>query len=669
MLTKENTSFLQGISAIIIMISHFIMQIDGYSRLFNILPGTCVALFLFISGFGLNESYKKEGLKHYWRKRLKRVLIPYWLVILIRLPFFDDISNGQIFNNLFLWNGTLWFIDYIVKWYIAFWVCRRFISKYTLHILFVFGLYCLTMPQLMSEQALSFFFGVLVSENYKKICQYSRNEICKISICGAIASAILIIVKSTPIIQDTKGSLTFNFILLCIRITMGIGILFIPYLFPQVKNRFTKYLGNISYEIYLVHFNFMPFIASSIIRIASFTTFSLLISDIFHRFNNLYNKQSSYITASAISLLASIGYLLMTKYAIRCTDNFGYITISYLCLYIIVCITILHHEPEFLSSKKAFWSMLLLTSTLMIGIQSFIDPMSINVDRWSALHYPIENLLNGKFPYLANTHLGGNASPFPIWQLFHIPFYILGNVGLSEIFTFVLFILSIYYRFGTKIASIALIILGINANLWYEVAVRSDMISNFLLLATFVNIVWSKNFMYEKHYWVLSVISGLWLSTRLNVAFPLYLLFLKDWIKLDWKKKITTPVLVIIVFASTFLPLIIWDYQTLFFHENSPFSLQTRQGTPIDLILMICIASIIAILYKKESVYHLLTSIMMVCVFLIPKSRVIIEANDLLNIFDPWCDITYLHASIPFSVLCLCTLLSYDITNKVKSNT
>lgn len=44
------------------MLMHFIMQIEGYPRILNILGSVGVAAFLFISGFGLNESYKKTAL-------------------------------------------------------------------------------------------------------------------------------------------------------------------------------------------------------------------------------------------------------------------------------------------------------------------------------------------------------------------------------------------------------------------------------------------------------------------------------------------------------------------------------------------------------------------------------------------------------------------------------
>ena len=44
------------------------------------LGGIGVALFLFLSGYGLNESYKAHVLKLFWIKRITKVLLPYFII-------------------------------------------------------------------------------------------------------------------------------------------------------------------------------------------------------------------------------------------------------------------------------------------------------------------------------------------------------------------------------------------------------------------------------------------------------------------------------------------------------------------------------------------------------------------------------------------------------------
>lgn len=49
------------------------------------IAGVGVALFLICSGYGLEMSYQKNGLKGFWKKRLLGVCLPFWIVELIGL--------------------------------------------------------------------------------------------------------------------------------------------------------------------------------------------------------------------------------------------------------------------------------------------------------------------------------------------------------------------------------------------------------------------------------------------------------------------------------------------------------------------------------------------------------------------------------------------------------
>lgn len=94
---------------------------------------TGVALFFFLSGYGLMESEKKHhlNLKEFLKKRFSRIYLPYLLVTVIWLPFLyilvnsiSDTSPLDILYNL-LWNGqdnVLWFIKILLGLYIAFYM-------------------------------------------------------------------------------------------------------------------------------------------------------------------------------------------------------------------------------------------------------------------------------------------------------------------------------------------------------------------------------------------------------------------------------------------------------------------------------------------------------------------------------------------------------------------
>ena len=645
------------------MAMHFIMKTGDYPRAFNILGSLGVAAFLFISGFGINESYKKNGLKQFWHKRIVRVMLPCWIVFLVTLPFKEKFSATQFFHNLIFTGSDLWFIDYIVRWYAVYWVSRRIIPEYTKYALLVFSIYNIFQEQLYSEQAFSFTCGYIVSEYYEKISCLQKRTIAKYSSIVTIYGIAFLLIKELPSIQAIKGSLLFNIILLNIKLPMAMPLIVAPYICPIIKKILRlKEIGKISYELYIVHYNFMPYI-TGYLSIAYYTAVSAAISCIFYQFNKLLKNGKSLLYALSGIVYTGICYILMCKYSMRATDRFAYICVTYLLM--LVCVVFVFSKNIILSKyivkgktcvnkKWLFIAFLLFFTVAMLAVQYHFDPLQNNVDRWSAIAYPLDYLFNGRFPYAAPTHLGGNSSPFPIWILFHTPFYLLGNVGLSEIFTAILFICSVKYAGGYKEAMKAAILLFICINLWYEVSVRSDMISNFLLLGTFFNILMAKGVTFEKRPLFLSAIAGLWLSTRLSTAFPLFIMFFPYYLRIRPTKMVAVPIIAIATFTLTFLPLIIWDANELFFAINSPFSLQFRQGSPVSTVIILFVAILMALRWKGNGEKLYLYSALILILVPVASYGYNMYINDRwTDIFNSAYDITYLDAALPFCITAL----------------
>ncbi len=653
---------MQGVSAFLIMLMHFVMQIDGYPRFFNIFGSVAVAVFLFISGYGINESYKVNGIKGFWRKRFVRVIIPCWVVYLFQLPFIEHFEASKLLHNLLFTDSDLWFVDYILRWYLVFWGCRLILSKYTQYLLITFAIYNIFQQQLYSEQAFSFFFGYWVSEHIGVINKLERKSIIKFTGLSILYGLVFLLVKELPSVQAIKGTLPFNIILLNIKLPLAMSIIAMPYLVPIVKKIgiFNK-LGTICYELYIVHYNFMPFI-THFISILVYSAYSIVISIIFHKINKLLSKKEYLIQGIGCFLYLGICYILMCKYSMRATPYFGYICITYTLIQ--ACIILLFNKlPSknnkwcHLSNKQTaclFWTTLAVFTIALLVVQYHFDPMENRVDRWSAIANPIQYLFQGQFPYLAKTHLGGNASPFPIWLILHIPFYLLNNVGLSEIVTTLLFICSIKTLYGYKAALRSMLLLFVCINLWYEVAVRSDLISNFLLLATFVIFLQAYHISLKNRPFLLAICTGLWLSTRLSVAFPLFILLFPVYISLPWQRKIWIPIIIISVFACTFLPLIIWDSHELFGAANNPFSLQFRQGSMTGTLILVTIALLMAITWKNNNNLLLLyAAIILILVPIISYGQSMYIHENWTDIFQSVYDITYIDAAIPFAVILL----------------
>lgn len=362
-------------------------------------------------------------------------------------------------------------------------------------------------------------------------------------------------------------------------------------------------------------------------------------------------------------LFIIVNALFVAKYSARIFPKGTiYITLAY----IVIMVLALWKVMPWLTSKRkmrlglSFFGVVAILT--MIGMQAYIDPFSLQVDRWSALHYPIDNLLHGKYPYSAQTHLGGYGSPFPIWQVLHIPFYILGNVGLSFFFFLTVFLYTIYKSFGFNRVVYIMSLIVISPAIWYEAAVRSDYIGNILLSVSFVIYITnniSQDWV-EKHRFSISTAVGLLACTRLITLLPLFILLLPYWLKLSIRKKTDTVVTVIIVCILAFLPIVLMDINSFFYFEYNPWTLQTRQGDPWMFLVYIPFFLYMAMQWKGKVTHYYRNTAWSLAVFVSVSFLYRMYDSGNYDLFSSWYDITYYNAIIPFVCLCMSSKGKYS---------
>lgn len=652
-LSRENTAWLRGFSALAIMVTHFLMQVDGYPRILNLVATVCVSVFLFLSGYGINESYKDRGLGGFWDHRLRRVLIPYWIVMLVQLPFWESFSMERLLRNLFLADGDLWFIDYLVRWYLVYWVGRRFVPKHTTLLLTAFGLYSVFLPSFESGQAFSFLLGFLASEHRPVLERMNRKRVLTICAATLAFGALFAGLKELPAVKEWKGTLPFNLMLLGTLMPTGVSLLCLPALLPWVRKLCpAQWLAPISYELYIVHYLFMPSIDGRMVNVLLFVAVSIGISIVFHYLNDRL-LHGNLVRALSVILYVGTCYLLACKYVMRSVDAYAYVLLPYLLVLTVLAVYLSGRKTHrLLDSRPLFLVCLGFYALALLIVQYHFDPLQNNVDRWSAIAYPLQALFDGRFPYSAPTHLDGRASPFPVWLVFHIPFYLLGNVGLSEIVCSVLFLLSVRGLYGTRAAFKSLLLMAASINVWYEVSVRSDLISNFLLLATFINLSQMKGWDMQRHPLASGIACGLWLSTRVTTALPLFILFFPSWLKANARQKIVSLVSALIACLLTFLPLVIWDSHALLYAENNPISLQAKQGSwAIVGVTLLVVAALTILRVRKpaSSVLPFCAAAALIAVTLVSFAfRMYPDGWNLL--FESAYDISYFSTAIPFLI-------------------
>lgn len=349
-----------------------------------------------------------------------------------------------------------------------------------------------------------------------------------------------------------------------------------------------------------------------------------------------------------------INLLFVLKYSQRVTSHYVLVCL----LFALVSFAFFYFLKPIVSSlkKSAVWLFVSLVGVLLVAgvMQSFVDPYQLQVDRWSAIHFFLDELLQGNYPYSAGTHLGGYGSPFPVWQCFHLPFYLIGNVGLSILVVSAAFVYSIYKFYGSKTALYVWLLMVAAPAYWYEIAVRSDLITNLLLSATIV--VWLKNkdIKLSEHIVPLACLAGLMASTRFISLVPIAALYGYSFLSLSLKKQFTFISVVILVFLLTFLPFVLWDGQSLLFFEYNPFVLQTRQGSWLVLLLfaVIAISSVVYASRNNKPLYLLVAYLLNFLVVTAFVEKMIIH-NAWGELFSPMFDITYFSVALPFYTLYL----------------
>ena len=96
-----------------------------------------VFLFLFMSGYGLTCSFIEKGREHYIWNKIKKVYLPYAFSVVVfaliqRLFFQNKISVFGLCQYLSLYSlpqGSHWYMQLILLWYIAFWFLSFFLKK------------------------------------------------------------------------------------------------------------------------------------------------------------------------------------------------------------------------------------------------------------------------------------------------------------------------------------------------------------------------------------------------------------------------------------------------------------------------------------------------------------------------------------------------------------
>ena len=287
---RNCTTTLRGIAILIIMIGH--VGVSGFDcRLFNPFGGIGVAMFLFLSGYGLTESFKKNGLNHFWRKKVIRIVIPYiiWIPIYhlaIRLSPLGSMHHLEIIPRY-------WFIEYLLITYILFYFLFHYYSKQAIIVMGIIGIISvIVLSNLRAEQSFSFLAGIIFSHHKYYFKNSSKYKICTVACIFFTVGITALLIKQLPLLRvyDLE-SLQFKILNLFIKLPLGLSILFFTFALKPNGTKGITAIGNISYELYLTHVSFFMTIAGRLLYLIVFVVQTFVLAYIIHYLNkSILNK-------------------------------------------------------------------------------------------------------------------------------------------------------------------------------------------------------------------------------------------------------------------------------------------------------------------------------------------------------------------------------------------
>lgn len=263
------------------------------------LAGAGVSLFLICSGYGLERSYQKTGLRRYWTKRMEKVAIPYWLLLI-----FGIICNGTAVNKLaiqqFLFvTPTNWYLRYIFVCYLLYWIYKVIADHYHLSIRLQWTLIAVLwtlkflseavwpinpmVPFLESRQLFAFLCGIWLAQKKDIVAEKMNDKrIYAIQILLLVSAAGMNYLLHLQNVADCNIFL-YNLCSTWTVFPLALIILFIGYRFSVlVDNLFFQQVGKISYELFLLHGSLIFLLNEKIASVLIYFVAVIIASMVYH---------------------------------------------------------------------------------------------------------------------------------------------------------------------------------------------------------------------------------------------------------------------------------------------------------------------------------------------------------------------------------------------------
>lgn len=270
------TQLIKGLCCVLIALAHYPHQsTDGIGwKLYDlfIIQGAhaSVAMFFFLSGFGLMESETKKHL-NIWQFIIRRLLKIYKAVLIINILHYGSILCFGYFQTG-IWDSIdwklllsiakldfhFWFIEILFSCYFVFAICTQIKQQKIRTVTLTFGQLAVLFFWLIKGDAIHhvmsipfFLVGLYVSLHKDKVALLMKN----IWLWIILAITIFAVCYRACILYDTMP------IPIVANILIVLGLLWLTSCY-EIKLGYKSFLGYISFPIYLVHWKVILFSSS-----------------------------------------------------------------------------------------------------------------------------------------------------------------------------------------------------------------------------------------------------------------------------------------------------------------------------------------------------------------------------------------------------------------------
>lgn len=252
-ISRDSSNCLKGIMALAVVLHHLAQMTDVlWARfLFYDFGTVAVGCFFFISGYGLIASYEAKGrayLTGFPLKRLRKLIIPFLFVIIL----FQLINREQadLLHSLAIGDvsGILpcsWYVFCAILFYFVFYIVFKLVKDEMQGIVWLFIFVCVLSGILFVIHWPKYWYSSLllfpVGAFLKKEENYLTSKKIRMGIC--MVTSMVVLMACLYMYNQHIGHILCHIApLVYVLVLMVINVSFKP----------LKWLGNISYEIYLL---------------------------------------------------------------------------------------------------------------------------------------------------------------------------------------------------------------------------------------------------------------------------------------------------------------------------------------------------------------------------------------------------------------------------------